>query len=268
MDPDKLGKTLIWIRGAGELGSAAAVTLFTAGFKVMLSEISPPLAIRRPVTFSDAILDRRAAIGDIQARLCDPDKIESVNVLPLVLDEPKKILTLKPFIILDARMLKNYKTDFRPWSEFYLGFGPGFNAGMNCHAVLETKRGFDLGRVLWRGSAQADTGKPGEIKGESKRRVLYADCPGKLTWEIEFGDIVTQRQKIGNINGQPVYAPFQGLVRGLIHPAVPMKKGLKIADIDPRGESINFTLISDKASSIARAALETILIFLKTNKEY
>jgi len=259
------GQLLIWVRGAGELGSSSALSLNKAGFKVVLSEISPPLAIRRPVTFSDAVLDGSSTIYETTARLSELETIETENdYIPLFLDEPQKIKSIKPAVILDARMLKSYKDDFRSWSDLYLGLGPGFKAQSNCHAAIETKRGFDLGRVTWKGSTLKDTGKPGTIKGESVRRVLYATGSGELNWAVEFGEIVEEQQLIGNINGKPVRAPFRGLVRGLIHPDVPMKKGLKIADIDPRGESVNFSLISDKASAIARAALETILIYLKT----
>ncbi len=251
---------VIWIRGAGELGSATAVSLFRSGFSVFLSEINPPLAIRRSVTFSDAIVDGGSSVEDIQATYISlQDAPDSVSgMIPLYKDEPNHLLDFQPNIIIDARMIKSCSIDYRKWADFFIGLGPGFNTDKNCHAVIETMRGHDLGRIIWDGAPQNNTGVPGKISGETKRRVLYSPSNGKLKWKVDFGDIVENNQLLGTVNSTKISAPFSGIVRGLIHPDVPMVKGLKIADIDPR-KDVSYKSISDKSRSIGRAVLEAIM---------
>ena len=251
---------LIWVRGAGELGSATAVSLFRSGFPVILSEINPPLAIRRTVTFSDAILDGHSMVEDVQATYLSlqdiPDSVS--DMIPLYKDEPNHLLDFHPNIIVDARMKKSYSVDYRKWADFFIGLGPGFNTDENCHAVIETMRGHNLGRIIWDGAPQNNTGIPGNISGETKRRVLHSPSIGKLEWKVDFGDIVENNQLLGTVISTKITAPFSGIVRGLIHPDVPMINGLKIADIDPR-KDVNYKSISDKSRSIGRGVLEAIL---------
>ena len=253
----------IWIRGAGELGSAVATILHRSGFNVFLSEISPPLAIRRKVTFSDAIIDRIATVDNISAKLFNEYQLPSVNIksIPIYIDSSKDILKLKPKIIVDARMIKSYEKDYRDWAPLFIGLGPGFIAGTNCHAAIETKRGHSLGKIIWTGSPITNTGIPGNIGGESKRRVIFSPSDGTLTWFVEFGDNVEQDQIIGEVGNHQILATISGVVRGLIHPKAPIKEKLKIADIDPR-KDIDYLSISDKANSVGRAVLETVMTHL------
>lgn len=257
---------LIWIRGAGEIGSATAVSLTKAGFKVVISEINPPLAIRRTVTFSDAVIDGDTSVVGIQVKLQTLEQYRNQDTrgfIPLFIDDPNQILSLKPSIIIDARMIKSYNEDYRGWANHVIGFGPGFSANQNCHTVIETMRGHNLGKIISVGEPMKNTDIPGIIGGESNRRVLYASNKGKLEWDVDFGDIIEEKQRLGTIdNTIEILAPFSGMVRGLIHPAVPMKPGLKIADVDPRGKEIDFTSLSDKSRSLGRAALEAIMIFI------
>ncbi len=262
-------QTLIWIRGAGEIGSAAAVTLDNVGFRIIISDINPPLAIRRSVTFSDAIIDGETSVEGIlgkHIRINQFDQRTQTDFIPIFHDEPEKIQLLSPTILVDARMIKSYNEDYRGWADYVIGFGPGFSTNLNCHSIIETMRGHYLGKIIYEGESMKNTGKPDPIGGESNRRVLYAPNEGKLKWVVHFGDIVEKKQRLGTIdNVTEILAPFSGMVRGLIHPSVPMKPGLKIADVDPRGESIDFTKLSDKARSLGRAALEAIMIFLNNN---
>ncbi|NQV38092.1 MAG: EF2563 family selenium-dependent molybdenum hydroxylase system protein [Candidatus Marinimicrobia bacterium] len=261
---------IIWIRGAGEIGSATAVSLHKSGFRVILSEINPPLAIRRSVTFSDAIIDGDSSVVGISAKLQSIEQFlhyENNGVISVLIDNPHQILSLKPKIIIDARMIKSYDNDYRKWADHFIGFGPGFFAGQNCHSLIETMRGHDLGKIIDDGPPMKNTKIPGVVGGESKRRVLYAPSDGKLEWKVDFGDIVKADQLLGNIGESvEIRSPFRGMVRGLIHPAVPMVSGLKIADVDPRGEGIDFKNISDKARSLGRAAMEASLIYLNNNQ--
>ncbi len=263
-----INEKTIWVRGAGEIGSAAAVSLFRAGFRVILSEISPPLAIRRTVTFSDAILDGQKSVENIPARnipIEDFATDQAYNFIPILLDDPDKILRTKPSIIIDARMIKSYDKDFRDWANHFIGFGPGFSAGINCHAVVETMRGHDLGHIINSGSANLNTGIPGEVGGETIKRVIFAPCDGQLQWAVNFGDCVNTGDRLGKLNEVVIPAQLDGMVRGLIHPNVDIKKGMKIADVDPRGKSVNYKSMSDKARSLGRAALEAVMIY---GKEY
>ncbi len=255
-------KQLIWIRGAGELGSAVAVSLYKSGFNLFLSEIQSPKAIRRTVSFCDAVFNGESIVEGVRAFYSDNYTLlnDKKSIVPLFLDNPERILQLNPKIIIDARMLKSYKNDYRPWAEYFIGLGPGFTAGENCHAVIETKRGHSLGKIIWKGSPEVNTGIPGNIGGETSKRVVYAPISGKLSWFVRFGDYVDHDQIIGKIDSHQISASISGTIRGLIHPSIPMQKGLKIADIDPR-ENVNYHSISDKARSVGRAVLEAILSY-------
>ncbi len=262
-------KLLIWIRGAGEIGSATAVSLWKSGFNVIISEINPPLAIRRSVTFSDAIVDGKTTVAGIHAKHIQLNPFDNkfqTNYIPVYLDNPVKIRSLSPTILIDARMIKTYNEDYRNWADYVIGFGPGFSTSSNCHTVIETMRGHNLGEIIFDGSAMKDTLIPGTIGGESKRRVLYAESEGYLKWSVKFGDIVEEGELMGFIDSSvEILSPFYGMVRGLIHPSVQIKPGLKIADVDPRGKEIDFRSLSDKARSLSRAGLEATMIFLKNH---
>ena len=259
----------IWIRGAGELGSAAACVLHNVGFPVFISELEKPLAIRRTVTFSDAVFNGESVVEGVKAVNCEVELVErliSNGNIPILLDDPERLSKLEPQIIVDARMLKHDIDNIVDDTQFTIGLGCGFEAGRNCQAVIETMRGHNLGRILWKGSARPDTHIPGEIGGESERRVLYAGVEGIVEWRVNFGDIVEKGDIIGTIDRtHEIRTPFRGMVRGLISPDVRMKKGLKIADIDPRGENVDYMSISDKARAVGRGVLEAVLVYFKQN---
>ncbi len=256
----------ILIRGAGELGSAIACSLYRSGFQVMLTEINPPLAIRRCVTFSDAILDGGSRVEDVECRLItgenQADLIDHSSVF--ITDDLlfSDLLGRADFLV-DARMLKKDQPSADLNKVYRIGLGPGFEAGKNCHVVIETQRGHDLGRILNHGRAAADTGIPGVIGGESVKRVIRADASGRIKWTVDFGSMVEEYQVLGMINQiAEIRSPLSGVVRGLISPEVTVKPGLKIADVDPRGESVDYQSISDKSNAIARAVLEAVMIRL------
>ncbi|MFQ6612676.1 MAG: selenium-dependent molybdenum cofactor biosynthesis protein YqeB [Fidelibacterota bacterium] len=258
----------VWVRGAGELGSAVALSLYRCGFRIFLSEQNPPLAIRRAVTFSDAIIEAQTSVETVLGRRYELDEFSlqdwPQDSIPLFPDNPQRLKSLDPLILVDARMIKHYDRDYRHWAKLVIGLGPGFIAGTNCHTVIETMRGHHLGRIIWKGTAQPNTGVPGNIGGESRRRVIHAPEGGKITWLISIGDLVNSGDTLGLINKKTnIRAPFNGLVRGLINPVVHVNKGLKIADVDPRGAGIDFHHVSDKSNAVGRSVLEAVLIFLK-----
>ena len=261
---------IIWVRGAGEMASAAAHCLHRVGFGVLMSDLPAPLAIRRTVAFCEAIFTGTWDVEGVPAKSCDvstaPDLI-SQGIIPVVIDTPQ-ITTLHPHVMVDGRMLKRHSRDMRTYAPFTVGLGPGFEAGGNCHAAVETMRGHDLGKIIRQGAAQPHTGVPGEVGGETLRRVIHAPADGPVSWRVDFGDLVRENDLLGSIdNTHEIRAPLAGLVRGLISPQVRFKKGLKIADIDPRGRAVDCRTISDKARAVGRGVLEAILVHLREEHE-
>jgi xanthine dehydrogenase accessory factor len=261
----------VWIRGAGELASATAYSLHQAGFQIVMSDLAEPLAIRRRVSFSDAIHTGQTSVEGVIAvkgAVADVPDILEQGRIALVIDSPDLQRPLKPDILIDARMLKRPVTNIRANASFSIGLGPGFHAGRDCDAVIETQRGHDLGKTIWEGTAKPSTGIPGMIAGETIRRVLYARVAGTVSWSVDIGDLVEADDVIGRIGStHELQAPLSGLVRGLISPLSPVTVGLKIADIDPRGREVDHQTISDKARAVGRGVLEAVLIFLN-NPEF
>ncbi len=255
---------LIWVRGAGELGSAVAHLLHRVGFRVYLSEISPPLAIRRIVTFSDAISMGETSVEGVTAR-----KSESLSLppdtrwdhIPLFEDDRDNLLAFRPTVMVDGRMLKQQIEDYREWADLMIGLGPGFFPQKNCHVAIETMRGHDLGRIISSGSPLADTGIPGSLGGQTLRRLIRASTDGLVAWEVEFGELVVQGQQLGVIdNREAVIAPTDGILRGMISHETPVVAGMKIGDVDPRGNTVRYEQISEKARAIAAGVFEAIVL--------
>jgi xanthine dehydrogenase accessory factor len=166
---------------------------------------------------------------------------------------------LRPAVVVDAIVAKRNTGTSRTDAPLVIALGPGFTAGRDCHAVIETNRGHWLGRALWTGSAQPDTTVPGEVSGRQGERVLRAPMAGVVEAHREVGDRVAEGELVASVNGIPVYAPFAGVLRGLIHPGLCVPAGLKIGDLDPRGERDHCVTISDKSLAIAGGVLEAIL---------
>ena len=165
-----------------------------------------------------------------------------------------------PFpIVIDGLMAKRNVDTRIDQAELVLALGPGFTAGQDCHAVIETMRGHRLGRVIWEGAAIADSGVPGIVMGRGGERVLRATADGFLQWNFDIGDVITAETAVGSVNNIPIIAPFDGVLRGLIAGETAVKTGMKIGDLDPRGNVANCFTISDKALSIGGGALEAIL---------
>lgn len=255
---------LIWIRGAGELASAVAHLLYRLDHHVFMSEINPPLAIRRSVSFSDAIHEGTTQVEGITAQFCNAYQLprkEHWTFIPLFADQPEQLLKLSPQVLVDCRMLKTGIDDLRSWANHVIGLGPGFHTSENCHTVIETMRGHDLGRVITHGAPLADTGIPGNLGGESSQRLVRSPGEGLLSWMVNFGDLVDKDQALGHLNnGTRICAPIAGKVRGLISEKTPVFENMKIGDIDPRGVTVNHFQISDKARAIAHGVLEAILL--------
>ena len=252
-------------KGAGDLASGAAIRLWRSGFRVILTELPRPLCICRSVAFANTVFDGNMRVEDVESALIsDCSQAEAVwaeHKIPVIIDpEFKKTLALKPDIIIDARITKIWQADTHiNDASLVIGLGPGFRAGDNVHAVIETNRGHNLGRVIWIGEAEPNTGTPGEIKGQSVKRVLKAPCDGFFYPQVQIGDFIKAGETMAVVNDQPVTAGIDGIVRGVIYPGIFVEQGLKIMDIDPRGKREHCFSVSDKASAIGGGILEAIL---------
>ena len=258
---------IVIIRGGGDLASGVAFRLHKTGFRIVMTELEKPLTVRRLASFSEAIYAGEVTIEGIVAKrvneIDDPLRVLqllSKGRIPVMVDpDGKSIQTIHPTVIVDARMLKSAPEAIKHTAKLYIGLGPGFIGGSNCHAAIETQRGPWLGRVLWDGATQPDSGSPESIGSAHSERVLYAPSEGSLVPQKNIGDIVKEGEVLAEINGQPVLAPFDGMLRGMIHPDVQIKKGIKIGDIDPRTDLNLCNHVSDKALAVGGGVLEAIL---------
>nr|MBC7243745.1 EF2563 family selenium-dependent molybdenum hydroxylase system protein [Chloroflexota bacterium] len=261
---------VVLIRGGGDLGTGVAYRLHRAGFKVIIAELAQPLVIRRTVAFASAVYEGRMAVEGVEARLThDLAEIEEFlaqGIVPVIVDpEGELISTLQPDVIVDARMAKRNLGTTITQAPIVIGLGPGFIAGQDVHAVIETARGHNLGRVILQGSAEPDTHIPGLVQGYGRERVLWAPCAGTFHGLLRIGDQVEAGQTVAYVAEQPVLASISGVLRGLLHNGLSVHEGQKVGDIDPRGTVEHCFTISDKALAISGGVLEAIL-YLRRKK--
>ena len=252
---------LVLLRGGGDLATGVALRLHRAGIKLVLTELPQPLAVRRTVSFSEAVYEGQHTVEGVTARLVEPEELSVVldaGEIPVLVD-PNADVLLSSFIfpvVIDARLTKQSPGPLPTNPPLHIGLGPGFHAGKDCHAVIETRRSHTLGRVYWTGGTQADSGEP---EGD-RRRVLRAPKDGTLIGHAKIGDHVEQGQIVAVVSDQyPVISPFKAVLRGLIRPGLHVTKGLKIGDVDPRDDPSACYLVSDKALAIGGGVLEAIL---------
>ena len=252
------------LRGGGDLATGVAWRLTRAGWPVVVLELPEPLTVRRTVALSTAVTDGEVSVQGMRGvRAASPREAAAASgrgdVAVLVAPELAALGSLRPDVVVDARLAKrNIDTSIGD-AELVVALGPGFAAGVDCDAVVETMRGHHLGRVLWSGSAQPDTGKPAKIAGRSSDRVLRAPAAGQVNWRVAIGDVVADGQPLGDVGSVTVRAPFAGVVRGAIRNGMRVRAGLKIADIDPRGDPSACWQISDKALAVGGGVLEAVL---------
>ncbi len=257
---------LVVVRGGGDLATGAVYRLSRAGFPVLVLELELPLAIRRTVAVASAVNEGRALIEDLDAILID-DIEEALEVaksdaVPVMVSPDLVQLPWEPSVVVDARLAKrNIDTTIND-APLVVGLGPGFTAGVDCHAVVETMRGHFLGRVIWDGAPTPNTGEPGILGGKSGERVVRAPTFGVLSWKVNIADMVAAGDVLGDINGVPIRSRIGGVVRGLLAPGYEVEWNWKIADIDPRADSSACFEISDKSLSIGGGVVEAVLTWL------
>jgi xanthine dehydrogenase accessory factor len=253
---------LIW--GGGDLASGVALRLFRVGIRVLVVETAQPLAVRRSVSFAQAVYDGETQIEGVTGKLINnPSEMLTCwneGVIPLLVDPELNLLNnFQPLVLIDARMRKRHVDLPLDLADLVIGLGPGFVVGENCHAAIETNRGHFLGRVYWEGSPEPDTGTPGKVQAYTKERVLHAPDAGEVVTHVKIGDTVKLGEPILSIGEKTVDAPFDGVVRGLIHEGIYGRKGLKVGDVDPRPETFRCWHVSEKSLAIGGGVLEAIL---------
>ncbi|MBM3144852.1 MAG: EF2563 family selenium-dependent molybdenum hydroxylase system protein [Chloroflexi bacterium] len=257
---------VVILRGGGDLASGVALRLWHVGIKIVITELPQPLVVRRLVAFASAVYEGEIVVEGLTAVLmksvADALGVLVSNRIPVLVDADCAIrhaAELDVRAIVDARMRKKPPELGMDAAPLMIGLGPGFVAGENCHAVIETNRGHFLGRVIWKGAPQADTGVPGAVASHSASRVLRAPAEGNLRAVRELGDRVKQGDLIAEVNDQPILAPFDGILRGLVHEGLPVHIGMKVGDVDPRDDPSYAYLASEKSLAIGGGVLEALL---------
>lgn len=271
----------VLIRGAGELGSAVAAHLALHGFdRILMVELPFPKAVRRNVCFSEAVFDRSKTVDGVTARLVmDLEEVGLVHargdvaITTFPLEEVLRVWP--PEIYVEAAMLRRNWGLTPELAPLVIALGPGYQAGRDCHVVVETVRGPHLGRILEAGE-ELPPEPPAEIMGYSQERVIKAQYRGIFHTSRRIGDRVQRGEKIGFISllvlredlyrgvpvddDFPIVARISGVIRGLLRDSVPVEVGDKIGDIDPRGVTEDLAHISDKAKRVAEGVLEAIVL--------
>ena len=258
----------VLIRGGGDLASGVALRLHRSGIRVLITELPQPLAVRRGVSFAEAVFEGSHQVEEVHAKFVEVNQLEAweeADVIPLIVDPEVSVLSKYHFpVVVDARLLKTSPHPLPTRIPLHIGLGPGFTAGSDCHAVIETRRSHTLGHVYWKGTTQPDTGEP---EGDP-RRVLRSPMEGTLISHAQIGEHLPEGQLIaeirlgaGNQNCE-ITSPFDGVLRGLIRDGSRVKKDMKIGDVDSRDDPSTCFLVSDKALAIGGGVLEAI--FSKT----
>jgi xanthine dehydrogenase accessory factor len=259
------------VRGGGEMASGAARLLFLSGFPVLVLEREAPLAVRRLVSYAQAVFAGEVDIEGVPGRRISAPEVEAAMARPafvpvLVDPDAASVRPAGARVLVDGRMAKRNLGTSREDAEMVIGLGPGFAAGVDVHAVIETQRGPALGRVLWNGRAEPDTREPATVHGESERRVLRAPRAGVFQGRAGIGDVVGAGAVVGHVAGEPVTAALAGMVRGLVADGVAVRLGEKVGDLDPRGAAVDPARLSDKARAVAAGVLEAVLMRAWTSR--
>lgn len=243
------------LRGGGDLGSGVAHRLFMSGFPVTILELPEPRVIRRTVSFASAVFTGEHSVEGVLARR-DADPWTPGLIAVRIDPEGRELASLGAEVLVDARMTKRSHDTRTDQARVVVGLGPGFEVGRDVHFVVETQRGHDLGRLVEQ--AQKDTGVPGEIGGQTARRVVKSPRAGRFEASAELGDHVQEGALLGHVEGEEVRSGLSGLLRGLLHTGLSVQAREKLADVDPRLDTDLYT-ISDKARAIGGGVLEAIL---------
>jgi xanthine dehydrogenase accessory factor len=261
----------VWVRGGGDIASGVIYRLVRAGFSVIVSELENPLLVRRAVSYGSAVYEGIITVEGLTAilvvDLAQAQAMFQTEQISVIIDpQGKSMRQYQPDVVVDARLAKRNIDTLIDDAGLVIGLGPGFEAGVDCHAVVETNRGHHLGRVYWEGSAEPDTGQPGAVNGVTNTRVLRAPQDGYVIGKTAIGEHIQKGQVIAHLQTDehasgiiPIVAQFDGVLRGIIHQSVHVTTGYKIGDLDPRNIPANCFTISEKSLAVGGGVLEAIL---------
>ena len=257
-------KNIIIVRGGGDIATGTIYKLHQSGYPVLVTEIANPSAIRRQVAFSEAVYEKSYTVEGVTCYFAENltrayELLKQRKVALMIDPDGAVIREVKPAAVVDGILAKkNLGTKIED-APIVIGVGPGFTAGIDCHFVVETKRGHDLGRVITEGTAIPNTGVPGMIAGYAKERLICASGEGRFEPKAEIGDCVEKGQLVAMCGKNPVYAQMSGMIRGMLPEGIVVSKGMKCGDIDARREYAYCFTISDKARAVGGGVLEAIL---------
>lgn len=260
-----LSDIVVGIKGAGEMASAIAWRLYNANIrKILMAEVPEPLAVRREVSFCEAVHAGRKEVEGVAGVLVRDELSVRMawqeGLIAVAIDPQWELLkSMRPHVVVDAIIAKRNLGTTLAEAPLVLALGPGFRAGVDCHMVIETNRGHNLGRIITDGEAEPNTGVPGDIAGHTEDRVLRAPSSGVFRALASIGDVVKEGDAVGEVDGHEVRARVAGVLRGLIRDGTRVSEGLKLGDVDPRGKREYCYTISDKARAIAGSVLEAIM---------
>ncbi len=253
----------ILIKGAGDLATGVACRLLNAGYQVVMTEIAEPTVIRRTVAFAQAVYDGETRVeghkGILTKNIAEIEVVLAAGHVPVIIDPAARILEQIEFSgLVDAILAKKNLGTSLHQAKAVIALGPGFTAGVDAHAVVETQRGHHLGRVIWQGEAAPNTGIPGNVGGYAIERLVQAPKDGFFRPEKKIGDIVKANEILAYVEDAPVYAAIDGVLRGILQEGLMVEKGMKIGDIDPRCQVEHCFSVSDKARAIGGGVLEAL----------
>ncbi|MGH7823867.1 MAG: selenium-dependent molybdenum cofactor biosynthesis protein YqeB [Candidatus Binatia bacterium] len=264
-----LADLTVLIRGGGEMASGIAHRLYQCHMRILMTEAAAPTAVRRTVAFAEAVYEGSQTVEGVKAvRVDSLEQAPGVwrsGEIPIIVDpEADSRREIRPPVLIDAIMAKKNSSTTIADAPLVIGVGPGFVAGGNVHAVVESNRGYHLGRVQWEGETEANTGVPAPVAGHAEARVLRTPRNGRFRAFRKIGDIIQQGEIVGAVEDVPIRAQIPGLLRGLLRDGIQVPQGVKAGDVDPRTERGYCYLISDKARAIGGGVLEAILHSLKS----
>lgn len=264
--------TLVVVKGAGDLATGVIHRLARAGFPVIATELAHPTVVRRTVAFAEAVTLGAITVEEVTCRLATSfaaiQTVLAEGEVPVVVDPAGSMLKqLRPTVLVEATLSKYNSGIMIEDAPVVIALGPGYEAGKDVHAVIETNRGHNLGRVYLHGRAEPNTGVPGAIGGYTIDRLLRAPGAGRLYSVRQIGDLVQAGEKVALVRSAtneefPVTASISGIMRGLVRDGLDVTSGMKVGDIDPRAAREHCFTISDKSRAIAGGVLEAILYFL------